>query len=301
MATSVLITGASGLVGARLTGILIQKGYHVSHLGRSAKSGKVPSYVWNVDRGEMDSSSLAGVDVIINLAGSGVAEKRWTKERKRNIRESRTGSCRLLLKTLKNTKHQVKTFIGASAIGYYGYNLHENVLAEDAPAGKDYLAGVVVDWEKASDQLESAGLRVVKIRIGIVLAKEGGALVEMAGPVKWGIGSPLASGKQMMSWIHLDDLCNIFVKAIEDSSFTGAYNAVAPQPVTNREMTKEIARTLHRPFFMPSVPAFVLKLMLGEMAEIVIHGAAISSGKIQKSGFVFQYPRLTEALKNIYQ
>ena len=299
MATSVLITGASGLVGTRLTEMLVQKGYQVSHLGRSKKSGQVPSFVWDVDQGKMDTEAIRGVDSIIHLAGTGVAEKRWTSKRKEEILDSRTQSCALLFETLKKSNHHVKSLVSASAIGYYGYGLGKELLVEESRPGNDFLSQVVVDWENAIEPVASIGIRLVKIRIGIVLSERGGALVEMARPVQWGIGSPLGTGRQMVSWIHLDDLCGMFVHAIENGQMSGVYNGVAPHPVTNKEITKGIAIILHRPLWAPAVPGLVLKIVVGEMAEIVLNGAAVSSEKIQKAGYEFQFTELGKALNNL--
>ena len=300
MTTSILITGASGLIGARLTEILLQKGHRVAHLGRVKKSGSVPSYVWDVEKGEIDLKSLNGVDAIIHLAGAGVAEKRWTRERKQEILESRTKSSALLYETLKNAKHQVKVVVSASAIGYYGCGLNNEVLKEESKPGQDYLANVVVAWEKAVDNIISLGMRVAKIRIGIVLSEKGGALKELAVPIKWGVGSPLGTGNQVVSWIHLDDLCALFLKVIEDESMGGAYNAVAPHPVSNKKLTQDLAKILNRPLWLPSVPSFVLRLIVGEMAYIVTNGSNVSSGKIEKAGFKFQFPGLEIALRNLF-
>ncbi|HRI78146.1 MAG TPA: TIGR01777 family oxidoreductase, partial [Cyclobacteriaceae bacterium] len=236
---------------------------------------------------------------IIHLAGTGVAEKRWTPERKKDILESRTKSGTLLFETLKNTRHKVKAVISASAIGYYGYANDPTPLSEASLPGDDFLARVVVDWEKSIDTIHSLGIRVAKIRIGIVLSEKGGALVEMAKPVKFGVGSPLGSGKQMVSWIHLDDLCGIFIQAIDDQSMTGAYNAVAPHPVSNKEITTQIAKVLKRPLWLPNVPSFVLHIVVGEMAAIVLNGAVISGEKIQNTGFQFQFPEVDKALENL--
>ncbi len=302
MATSILITGASGLVGSRLTELLLQKGYGVAHLGREKKSGNVPSFVWDVKKGTMDAKALEGVDTIIHLAGAGVADKRWTPERKREILESRTKSSDLLYQTLKNKKHSVKTVVSASAIGIYGFGLDNTVvMTEDSKHGGDYLSNVVVEWEREVDQITSLGIRVAKIRIGIVLSEKGGALPEMARTIKLGIGSPLGTGTQLLSWIHLDDLCAIFIKAVEDGSMTGAYNAVTPHAITNREMTKAIAKVLHRPLWAPAVPGFVLKLVVGEMAAIVLNGSKVSSSKIERAGFQFKFTDLESALRDLFE
>ncbi len=301
MATSVLITGASGLVGTRLTELLLQKEYQVSHLGRSHKTGAVPSYVWDVASHKIDPAALEGVDVIIHLAGAGVADQRWTNRRKQEILASRTDSTALLYEILKSGSHDVKTIISASAIGYYGFGLDDTLLTEESNPGDDFLSNVVVNWEKEVDRISSLGIRVVKIRIGIVLSDKGGALTEMARPVQWCVGAPLGTGKQIVSWIHLDDLCTMFIKAVEDLEMKGSYNGVAPHPVSNHEITKAIAKTLHRPLLLPPVPPFVLHALIGEMADIVVNGSKVSSEKIQKTGFKFQFEDLEGALKNLLQ
>ena len=299
MAKKILITGASGLVGKRLTELLLQKGYQVSHLGRNTRKGVVPSFIWDVNKGAIDSNAFAGVDTIIHLAGAGVAEKRWTNARKQEILESRTKSTALLFNALKKERHSVTAFVSASAIGYYGFGLNEKVFTEESEPGSDYLAQVTKNWEQEVDKINSLAIRVVKLRIGIVLSEKGGALAEMVKPIKSGVGSPLGTGKQYLTWIHLDDLCEMFIKAVEDSSMRGPYNAVGPQWVTNAEMTHAIANVLNKPLWLPSVPGFVLKIILGEMADLVINGSKISSAKIQKTGFKFMFTKLDEALKNL--
>lgn len=302
MATSILLTGASGLVGSRLTEMLLQKGYRVTHLGRSKRAGKVTSYVWDVGKGEFDPAALVGVDVIIHLAGAGVADKRWTPRRKQEILESRTKSSALLYERLRSSDNKVRAVVSASAIGYYGFGLDEKIiLTEESKPGADYLSGVVVAWEREVDAIASLGIRIAKIRIGIVLSDKGGALKEMAGPIKIGIGSPLGSGKQILSWIHLDDLCGIFIKAVEEESMRGAYNAVSPYPVTNREMTSALAKILKRPLLLPPVPAFILRIVIGEMTDIVVNGSNVSSEKIQKAGYTFKYTSLESALKTLFK
>jgi uncharacterized protein len=302
LVASILITGASGLVGTQLTDLLLKKGYRVAHLGRSAKSGKVPSYVWNVKKRTIDAAALNGIDTIIHLAGAGVADKRWTPERKREILESRTESSLLLYETLKKEKHSVKSVISASAIGIYGFGLDDNVImTEESKPGTDYLSDVVVQWEHAVDQIASLGIRVAKIRIGIVLSEKGGALQEMSQPIKLWVGSPLGTGRQLLSWIHINDLCEMFVKAVENNSMSGPYNAVSIHPATNREMTKVIAGVLRKPLWAPAVPAVVLRLVVGEMAQIVLNGSHISSEKIQRAGFQFQFTDLETALRDLFK
>jgi uncharacterized protein len=299
MRHKILITGASGLVGTQLSQLLLQKGYEVVQLGRSKKSGNIPSFVWNVEKQEIDSKALEGVDTIVHLAGAGIADKRWNEARKKEILESRTHSTRLLFNTLKQTPHQVKNFISASAIGYYGFEETNDVFTEESNAGKDYLADVTKQWESEADQMTTLGIRLVKIRIGIVLSEKGGALAEMAKPVQWGVGSPLGSGKQYLSWIHIDDLCALFAKAIEDTQWQGAYNGVGKTWATNTELTKVIAKVLHRPLLLPAVPAFVLKIILGEMASLVLTGSKVSNVKVERTGFTYAYTDLEKAVANL--
>ncbi len=299
MAKNILITGASGLVGSQLTELLLQKGYHVSHVGRTKRTGRVPSYVWNVDKGTIDMDAFQGVDTIIHLAGAGVADKRWTAARKMEISASRIKSTRLIFETLKKEAHQVKSLISASAIGFYGFTTGEEVFTEDSKPGTDFLAQVTQQWEEEVDTISSLGIRVVKLRIGIVLSDKGGALPAMATPIRFGVGAPLGTGKQYLSWIHLKDLCAMFLKAVEVETMKGAYNAVGPEWVTNQEMTKSIASVLRRPLWLPPIPTLVMRIIIGEMADIVVNGSKISSTKIQETGFKFQFTELTSALDDL--
>jgi uncharacterized protein (TIGR01777 family) len=300
MAKKILITGASGLIGTRLTELLLQQGHDVVHVGRSQRPGRIPSYAWDVEQGTMDRRAMGSVDAIIHLAGAGIADKRWTTARKKEIIDSRVQSTGLLHDVLKEGNHQVKSFVSASAIGYYGSGDSHSVFTEASPAGADFLARVTKQWEEASDKISLLGIRVVKLRTGIVLSEKGGVLKSMATPIKLGLGAALGDGKQYLSWIHLDDLCGIFIKAVKDESMQGAYNAVATQPVTNLEMTRAIAKTLNRPLWLPAVPGFVLKLLLGEMAELVTTGSKVSSEKIRKAGFAFQFTELKRALSDLF-
>ena len=298
MAKKILITGASGLVGTRLTEMLLENGHQVSHVGRSKKAGRVPSFVWDVDKHEIEPEALAGVDTIIHLAGAGVAEKRWNENRKKEILESRTKSSALLYNLLKSGNHSVKSFVSASAIGYYGFCLDERISTEESKPGTDYLAQVTKQWEESVDQISELGLRVTKLRIGIVLSNKGGALQEMARPIRYGAGAPLGTGNQYLSWIHIDDLCALFAKAAEDEKMHGAYNAVCDW-VTNKEITKSIAQILKKPLWLPPVPAFMMRIIVGEMAMIVVNGSKVSSDKIRETSFVFQYADLEKALVDL--
>lgn len=293
--SKILISGASGLIGTRLTELLVQHGHKVSHLGRRKKAGEIPSFVWDVDKGTMDEQALKDVDTIIHLAGAGVADKRWSAKRKQEILESRIKSTALLARYIDKYPN-VKTVVSASAIGYYGFG-HDTEFTEESKPGDDFLARVVKAWEDEIDKIRNR--RVVKLRIGIVLSEKGGALKEMTTPIRWYVGAPLGTGRQYMSWIHLDDLCRMFIMAIEDTSLHGAYNATGPYATANYDLTRAIATTIRKPLLLPSVPAFVLRILLGEMAAIVLNGCIVSSKKIQQAGFTFQYPSLEGALENL--
>ncbi len=252
--------------------------------------------MWDVNRGVMDEEALIGVDAVIHLAGAGVADQRWTEKRKNEILESRIKSTALLARSLEKNK-SVQAVVSASAIGYYGFELSDNVFTEESKPGNDFLASVVKSWEEEVNKIRDK--RVVKLRIGIVLSEKGGALQEMMKPIRWGVGAPLGTGKQYMSWIHLDDLCSMFMKAVEDKTMHGVYNATGPDAVTNNELTTAIAKTLHKSLWLPAIPAFFLNILIGEMADIVVNGSIVSSNKIQQSGFKFQFPTLEGSLTNL--
>lgn len=295
----VLITGGSGMIGSRLTQILLAQGSEVVHIGRNERKGTVPAFTWNIENGYFDVRALSGVEAIVHLAGAGIADKPWTKKRKQEILESRTHSTALLYRTLKQNTHQVKTVMCASAIGYYGFGGSEEVFDENSRAGNDFLAEVVKAWETEADKIAELGLRIVKIRIGIVLSAQGGALKEIARPVRWGLASVLGKGTQMMSWIHIDDLCRMFVFALEKESLRGVYNGVSPHPVSNRELTHAVAGALGRKIWLPPVPGFALRLLLGEMADLVLKGSHVSAQKILDAGFSFQFPDIQPAVKDL--
>jgi uncharacterized protein (TIGR01777 family) len=297
--TTVLITGGTGLIGSKLTRLLLGKGYNVNHMSRRHEPMPgVKTFYWDVPKGEIDERCIDDVDVIIHLAGAGVAGKRWSKRRKAAIISSRTDSIRLIYDLLKKRKHQVESVISASAIGYYG-DCHDVPVDEHSSPGDDFLAHCCVEWEAAVDEGKSLGLRVAKFRTGVVLDK-GGALEKMAAPVKWFVGSPLGSGKQWIPWIHVQDVIDMYLFAIENEDIQGVYDMVAPNPVTNKQLTEAIANQLHRPLWLPNVPAFSLKLLLGEMSFIVLGGAKVSAQKIEDAGFKFYYTALTDALRGIY-
>ena len=296
---NVLITGGSGLVGKHLTQILEENKSEVSWIGRPKKVRPYhQKYNWNVENGSIDKGWLQCTDTIIHLAGAGVADHNWTDSYKKEIYESRIKSTKLLHDTLANNEHSVKTLVCASAIGIYGNNCVEST-DETFPAQTNFLAKVCDDWEKEAYKFELLGIRAVIIRVGIVLAKEGGFVKAVAAPAKWGLGAAFGNGKMMTSWIHINDLCGIFMKAGNDTNMKGAFNAVAPNPVSNKAITKAICKALHRPLILPNVPSLMLKLGLGEMASMILANQNISSKKIEKTGFVFRFNQVEEAITDV--
>ncbi|MFD2200503.1 TIGR01777 family oxidoreductase [Shivajiella indica] len=294
---NILISGGSGLVGKKITELLERKGYAVAWLSRSPKKNTQKSFVWDVDGMSIDPQAIPWADGIIHLAGEGVADKRWTASRKKAILESRTKSTELLLQAMEQSDKKPKVFVSASAVGFYGFNTGDTWMEENSTAGNDFLAQVVVAWESKVKQIELSGIRTVILRIGIVLDNKGGALVEMFRPP---VAAPLGNGKQWMSWIAIQDLARIFLFALENEQVKGIYNAVGPKPATNEELTQKAAQKVGKLFLGIGVPGFVLKLILGEMAQMVLGGNKVSSKKIQKAGFEFRYPNLKEALEKIY-
>jgi uncharacterized protein (TIGR01777 family) len=297
---NILITGASGLIGTRLIKNLLEKGHRVSVLSRQNSNFKgVSTFNWDIDKQLIDLKAFQGIDTIIHLAGAGIADKRWTKQRKQEIVDSRIRSTQLLYHTIDAIKAPVKTFISASAVGYYG-DRNDEILYEESESGTGFLADCCKQWEAAVDEGLKSGIRVVKLRIGIVLSKQGGALSELARPVSFFVGAPLGSGKQWMPWIHLTDLVSIFEKAIENSDYSGTFNACTPYPVTNYEFTKILAKKLFRPVWPVNVPEFVLKTMLGEMSTVILNSTRTSPQKLMDMGFRFRYQGLDAALSEIY-
>ena len=305
MAT-ILITGGTGLVGKALGQALLEKGYNIVILSRQAdKKSTIAnlSYAnWNVEEQTIDDNAIATADYIIHLAGAGVADKRWTKKRKQEIIDSRVNSCKLIVDSLKRIPNKVKAVVSASAIGWYGADpVIPNPLPfeETNPADKAFLGDTCSLWEQSIEPVTQSGKRLVKLRIGIVLSKDGGALKEFLKPLKLGVAAILGNGKQMISWIHIDDLVKMFVAAIENEMMSGVYNAVAPNPVSNKELTLTLARD-RKKFFIPFyVPTFILKMMLGELSIEVLKSATVSSSKIQQVGFQFTFTTIKEALTNI--
>lgn len=300
MPKTILITGGTGLVGSRLTELLQSKDYTVKYLSRSAgvKNG-IQSFKWDIDAGTIDEKAFENVSAIIHLAGAGVADKNWTPERKKEIIESRTKSTQLIKQTLEKIDHKVESVISASAIGYYGWDTGGVWVKEGSRFGDDFLATVTKAWEEQVDEIDALGIRTAKLRIGIVFSEKGGALYELSKPIKYGVGAPLGGGDQYMSWIHIDDLCEMFIYAVENNEVKGVFNAVGPNPETNKVITKAAAQVLDKPCFLPNVPGFVLKIILGKRAAMVLGGSRVSSEKIQSLGFEFKFPELKKALEDL--
>jgi uncharacterized protein len=298
---TILITGATGLVGEHIVNLLLEQKHTVHYLSTSKSKiqnkNNFKGFYWNPAKAEIDINAFNGVTKIIHLAGATVAN-RWTETYKNEILNSRIASADLLFKTIKENDFKIEQFISASAIGIY--NSSFSVLnTEDSPTNpQTFLAEVVKIWEEKADFFAIENINVCKVRIGIVLDKNQGALPKMLQPIKMGFGSALASGKQWQSWIHIQDLARIFVYVLEKNK-SGVYNAVAPNPVTNLELTKYIAKTLKKPLFLPAVPAFMLKLILGEMSALVLESQKVSSQKISSEGFHFNFPQIENALAEI--
>lgn len=294
----VLITGGSGLVGRKLTALLLENNIEVVWLSRHEnKNAPVPTFVWNYDTGVLDAKAMVGVTHIVHLAGAGVFDQKWTESYKKDIMDSRVKSAKLLLN--KSTP-ALKGYISASAIGWYGADRGDYVLQEEDSNGLDFLAEVTRHWEEQADRFEEENCRVVKIRIGIVMAKEGGALPMMIKPVQFGVGAPLGSGQQYVSWIHIDDLANIFYQALTKESWKGVYNACAPHPVSNKELTEVIAKRLSKKLWLPNVPVWVIRMMFGNgRAESLLGSLRVSSQKLVNQGFVFKFKKIEEAIENL--
>lgn len=297
--TKVLITG-TGLISLHLSFKLKEKGYEVAFLSRSIKTDiNEPQYLWNLKQETIDKEALIETDYIIHLAGANIGSKKWTKERKKEIIESRVKSANLIFQKLKEYKLKPKAFITASAIGFYGALSTKEIYTEDALPANDFLGQTCKSWEDAASQFQTMEIRTVKIRTGVVLSKDSEALKKMAMPVKMGFGSAIGTGKQYMPWIHIDDLCSVYIKAIEDSNLNGVYNAVSPEYITNKDFMRKLARYYKKPFWFPNIPSLLLKIFFGEMASMLLKGSRVSSQKIVSTGYKYSYPTLDMALKNI--
>lgn len=288
----ILITGGTGLVGKRLTTLLTEKNHEVRILSRSPKNEN--EFKWDFSKGFIDDKAIENIEYIIHLAGAGIADKRWTNERKKVIINSRVATANLIFDKIKAKNISLKGFISASGSNYYGAQTTSKIFKESDAAGTDFLGQVCEKWEAAANRFKELNIPVTILRTGIVLSKTGGALAKMKTPII----SPLGSGNQYMAWIHIDDLCNLYIKAVEED-FEGVYNTVSPESHTSKTFSKTLAKAIKRPYLSIAVPGFLLKLVFGELAIILLKGSRLSSNKIIDKGFVFKYKELAFALKSL--
>ncbi|PWT76745.1 MAG: TIGR01777 family protein [Bacteroidetes bacterium] len=316
---TILITGGTGLIGRNLTRLLIEKGCRVIILTRNTKKANkkirkafssiqdptlISTAAWSVRNQTIDVDAIGEADYIVHLAGAGVAEKRWTARRKKEIVSSRTKSSALIVKALSENSNKVKAVISASAIGWYTptpiSNQQTVTRIETDPPDQGFLGETCRLWEESIGQVTLMHKRLVKLRTGIVLSNEGGAFKSFKRPIRWGLGTILGDGRQIISWIHVEDLCRIYWEAINNEQWSGVYNAVAPAPVTNKVFILALARKIKGNFFIPiHVPSFVLKLTLGEMSIEVLKSANISEEKLRRAGFQFLYPSVEAAFDQL--
>lgn len=303
---SVIITGGTGLIGKALSKYLVSRGYEVIILTRSPKEHKsftpgITYAAWNIEEQSASEEAFQNAKYVIHLAGAGVADKAWTEKRKREIVESRTRSSALLVKTINGIPNQVASVVSASAIGWYGENPSGQSVESEPPA-TDFLGETCRLWENSIQPVEKQGRRLVILRTGIVLSNQGGAFPEFAKPIRFGIAGILGTGKQIISWIHIEDLCRIYLEAMINGSWTGVYNAVAPNPVSNKTFTLELAKKMKGRFFIQvPVPDFILRLKLGDRSEEVLKSTNVSANKLKQQGFQFIFPTIDAAFRDLTQ
>ncbi len=303
---NVIITGGSGLIGTALSAFLVARGFEVIILSRNPRLYSKPARgityaAWNLNDQSVNEDAFHKAKYIINLAGAGVADKPWTEKRKKEIVESRTKSSALLIKGLKNISNEVQAVVSASAIGWYKQNPPVASVETDLP-DPGFLGETCRVWENSIEPVTELGKRLVILRTGIVLSNSGGAFPEFAKPIKYGIAGILGSGKQFISWIHIDDICRIYMEAMTNTSWSGIYNAVAPNPVNNRTFTLELAKKMKGNFFIPiPIPDFLLRLKLGNRSEEVLKSSNVSSNKLKQQGFQFIYPTIDTAFRDLVQ
>ena len=297
----ILISGATGLVGKILVKQALLEGHKIHFL--TTQKSKLKSiegakgFYWNPNTNQIDVSCFDGVDSLIHLAGATVS-KLWTKKYKQEILESRLLTTQLLVESLHKTKHQVKTVVSASAVGIYPSSLDKIHKEDDPSFPNSFMQKVVLDWEGMVDRFSDLEIKVSKLRIGLVLAKDGGVLATLKIPTKFGIGAAFGNGKQWQSWIHIADLATLFLRAATDK-WEGVFNAVAPEVISQNQFIKQIAKSINRPFFMPPIPKFLLKILAGEMSTLVLNSHNVSAKKVQEKGFEYQFPTLQKACENL--
>jgi len=304
----VLISGGTGLIGSALTNHLIERDYEVVILSRqknkASSNPKITYSFWNVEQQIIDPQIVQKADHIIHLAGAGVMDKKWTSDYKKTILESRTKSAELIINCLKENSQNLKTFVSASAIGWYGEDSKplerkEGFIETDLPE-QDFLGETCLLWEAGVEPVSGLGIRLVKLRTGIVLSNKGGAFKEYKGPLNFGVAPILGNGKQVVSWIHIDDLCRMYCEAIENNYLHGSFNAVAPEPVSQKTLILTLGQKMRNKFFIPIyVPAFILKLVFGKRSIEILKSATVSDKKIKAMGFTFLYPTIESAIDEL--
>ncbi|MDF2447842.1 MAG: hypothetical protein K0R26_346 [Bacteroidota bacterium] len=296
----ILISGGSGLVGKALTARLLDEKHEVRILSRNPSKGyPVPSYYWNIEKKEIDGEAFHNVDHIVHLAGAGIADSCWTEARKKEIFESRIKSIQLIESRIIKKGIRLKSFVGASAVGFYGMRTSEKIYKETDGSGNDLLSDVCVQWEKSYEPFINYSDKHCVIRTSVVLSREGGALQKLIPLFKAGFGSAIGNGRQYMPWIHPDDLVSIYMKALFDPEYHGVYNAASSHTVTNETFSQTLAKELGKPYFMPAVPGFILKIIFGEMAGLLLNGSRVSNQKLLDAGFKFKYDSLESAFHNL--
>jgi len=299
---TVLITGGSGLIGKHLCRRLKEKGFNVTILSTTRQKVEgVTTYFWDISKKIIEKKAIEDADYIIHLAGANIGEKRWTTERKRIIIDSRIKSAELIFHTVKENNKTLKAFVSASAVGYYGAITTDKIFTETDQSATDFLGETCRLWEQSAERFNELGIRTVKIRTGFVLAHQDRALSKMITQIKLGIGSALGNGKQYLPWIHIEDLCQLYIRALEDKKMNGSYNAVAPDIRTNKEFTHVLARILNKPFWFPNIPAFLIKLVYGKMSDVILKGSKVSCAKIISMNFTFKFPNLENAFMDLFK
>jgi len=295
----ILIAGGTGLIGSHLSGMLASEGFIVRHLSRKQNlTAPFPAYFWDPDNGKIDPAALEGVSCVINLAGAGIADKLWTRSRKEKIISSRVNGTNVLREAILKMQNKPPAYIAAAAIGFYG-DSGENWLDENSPSGTGFLSESCMEWEMATNSVAMAGLRTVVLRIGIVLSAKGGALEKLALPLKFHLAPYLGNGRQWYSWIHIEDVCRLFVFALRQETLQGVFNAVAPSPVRHRMLIQTLVRVRQTKALGFPVPAFLLRMGMGEMADVVLDSTRVSARKILTAGFEFHFPEVGAALMHL--
>ena len=296
----ILITGGTGLVGRAISELLLKHGHEPRWLSREAGMWNgIRKFKWDVKTNYIDEAAFVDVEAVIHLAGAGIIDKRWTDSYKKEIIDSRVMSSRLLYDVITKNKYPIKTLVGSSAVGYYGSETSDKTYSETDVVGTDFLAKVCAEWEKSYTPFVELGIRTVIVRTGIVLSNKGGAYTKMKPAFNLGLGASVATGKQYFPWIHIADLTNFYMQSVLEPRYHGTYNAVVSYTPTNKEFSKQFAKSLHRPFFLPNVPEFILKAVLGERAITLTSGLKINNAKIKGEGFVFEFDDLANALGDL--